>query len=30
VDFMSRNLVGVGHSMGASALSVLAFPFCVM
>lgn len=26
VDFMSRNLVGVGHSMGASALSVLAFP----
>jgi hypothetical protein len=30
VDFMSRNLVGVGHSMGASALYVLAFPFCVM
>lgn len=26
VDFKSRNLVGVGHSMGASALSVLAFP----
>ena len=27
VDFMSRNLVGVGHSMGSSALSALAFPF---
>ena len=27
VDFMSRNLVGVGHSMGASALSVLEFRF---
>jgi hypothetical protein len=30
VDFLSRNLVGVGHSMGASGLSVLAFPFCVV
>jgi hypothetical protein len=30
VDFMSRNLVGVGHSMGASALSVLAFPFVII
>lgn len=30
VDFMSRNLVGVGHSMGASAMSALAFSVCVI
>ena len=30
VDFRSRNLVGVGHSMGASAMSALAFSVCVI
>ena len=30
VDFMSRNLVGVGHSMGASAMSALALSVCVI
>ena len=30
VDFGSRNLVGIGHSMGASAMSALAFSVCVI
>ena len=30
MDFRSRNLVGVGHSLGASAMSALAFSVCVI